>query len=219
MLFTAKAEKLTLNASLVGGLLSFIILFCVGYLGVVLLSVFFLLGTVATFWGYREKRSKGISEGNNGIRGATQVMANAGAAASLALLAWVFPDYSDLFLLMIACVFSSAAADTLSSEMGNLHGRRFFNVLTGKPDQKGFDGVISLEGTLWGVFGSTVIAFIYSLGVGFGTHFFIIIIAGTIGNLADSVLGASLERKQVLNNDMVNFLNTVIAALISLLLI
>ena len=41
----------------------------------------------------------------------------------------------------------------------------------------------------------------------------IIILAGLIGNLADSLLGATLERKGVLSNDAVNFLNTAIAAL------
>jgi uncharacterized membrane protein len=36
-------------------------------------------------------------------------------------------------------------------------------------------------------------------------------LAGTVGNLFDSVLGASLERKKVVGNNLVNFLNTVVA--------
>ena len=45
----------------------------------------------------------------------------------------------------------------------------------------------------------------------------IIILAAIIGNLADSVLGASLERKHYLGNDVVNFLNTLTSALVVLL--
>jgi uncharacterized membrane protein len=44
-----------------------------------------------------------------------------------------------------------------------------------------------------------------------------IVVAGFAGNLADSILGASLERKGWLKNDQVNFLNTLIAAIIGLL--
>ena len=42
-----------------------------------------------------------------------------------------------------------------------------------------------------------------------------ITVAGTIGNLADSVLGATLERAGVLSNDGVNFFNTLTAALVA----
>jgi uncharacterized membrane protein len=44
-----------------------------------------------------------------------------------------------------------------------------------------------------------------------------IIAAGTAGNLSDSVMGALLERRGVIGNNAVNFLNTLIAALVMLL--
>ncbi|HZX59247.1 MAG TPA: DUF92 domain-containing protein, partial [Mucilaginibacter sp.] len=59
--------------------------------------------------------------------------------------------------------------------------------------------------------GSAIIAFIYCLNV--GRTFWLIVLAGTIGNLADSVLGAKYERKGKIGNNTVNFLNTLIAAL------
>ena len=119
---------------------------------------------------------------------------------------------------MMAAAFSSATADTLSSELGSLYGRKFYNILSFKKDTRGLDGVISVEGTLFGVIGSMLIAVVYSAGFGWGENFFLIIIAGTIGNLADSLLGALWERKRLLHNDVVNFLNTLIAAGVCLLL-
>ena len=46
----------------------------------------------------------------------------------------------------------------------------------------------------------------------------VIIIAGTIGNIADSLLGATLEKKQAIKNDAVNFLNTSVAAFLAFII-
>lgn len=100
-----------------------------------------------------------------------------------------------------------------------LYGKRFYNCLSWKKETRGLDGVISLEGTLIGIVGAGVIALIYAIGNFAGNAVFILIIAGQAGNLADSVLGASLERRNLLNNDWVNFLSTLFAASITLLLI
>jgi uncharacterized membrane protein len=43
----------------------------------------------------------------------------------------------------------------------------------------------------------------------------VIVFAGVMGNLADSVLGAALERRHYIGNDTVNFLNTLFAALVA----
>jgi uncharacterized membrane protein len=54
---------------------------------------------------------------------------------------------------------------------------------------------------------------LYSLGFGWSLGFWWVLLAGAIGNLADSVLGATLERSRYLSNDAVNFLNTLLGAL------
>ena len=59
---------------------------------------------------------------------------------------------------------------------------------------------------------------VHAIGFGFDINFFWIVVGGTIGNIADSLLGANLERRKLLNNNAVNFLNTLIGALVALML-
>jgi len=47
----------------------------------------------------------------------------------------------------------------------------------------------------------------------------LIVVAATVGSFAESVLGATLEAPGVLNNDVLNFVNTAIAALAALALV
>lgn len=159
-----------------------------------------------------------IAQENKGRRNAGQVLANGGAGGLLALAAYIFPQYSPLLTIMIAAAFSSATADTLSSELGSIYGQRFYDIISLKKGQRGSDGVISIEGTLFGLAGSAVIAIIYAIGFEWNEKVFWIIIAGTIGNLTDSILGATLERKGIIKNNTVNFLNTAVAALFILLI-
>jgi uncharacterized protein (TIGR00297 family) len=208
-------KKLTPLAAATGVVLGFLIYKGAGFTGIGMLAAFFVMGTAATSWGFRQKSKLGIAEERGGRRTAGQVFANAGVAGIAGLLTLLFPAYQQAFQLMIAGCFSAAAADTLSSELGNLHGRRFYNILSFKKDQRGLDGVISLEGTLCGVCGSVIIAIIYCVGFGLGSRFLLIVIAGTVGNLTDSVLGATVERKGWLRNNAVNFLNTLVGALLA----
>ncbi|MCW3108196.1 MAG: hypothetical protein JWQ09_2702 [Segetibacter sp.] len=211
-ILSVKAGKLTARAGLLGFIVGLLVFAGSGYTGIAMVAAFFLLGTTATSWGITQKQHVGLAEKNKGRRTAGQVIANAGVAAILGLLIVAIPGHKDLFRLMIAASLASATADTLSSELGNVYGKKFYNILTFKKDTRGLDGVVSIEGTLIGIAGSICIATVYTISYGVSISILLIIIAGTIGNLFDSVLGASLERKNYLNNNAVNFLNTAIAA-------
>jgi uncharacterized protein (TIGR00297 family) len=212
IIISVKAEKLTLPAALTGGSIAVLIFLGAGYTGLFMLAAFFVLGTIATVWKKKEKQQfKPATDHTK--RNAGQVLANGGVAAIIGIMICFMPAQIELLRIMMAASLASAMADTLSSEFGMIYGRRFYNIVTFKKDERGLDGVISLEGTVIGIAGSVIIAIIYALGFGWNNSFLIILVAGTIGNLSDSVLGALLERRHYLDNDDVNFLNTLIAAL------
>jgi len=215
MYYSVRSKKMDVPGAYTGGLLGILIFLGVGYTGLAMLGFFFLAGSVVTAWKLNYKLSIGLAEENKGRRTASQALANAGIAGILGLLSWLNPEKAYLFSIMLAASFAAATSDTFSSELGNIYGRRYFNIITFKPDQLGLNGVISLEGTLFGILGSAFISFIYGFGIAWGWEMLWIIIAGIIGNLTDSVLGATLERQTYLSNDAVNFLNTLVGALVA----
>lgn len=223
-------KKLTPMAALTGIVIGWAIYLGDGYRGLAELALFFLLGTAATAWKKSEKLAIKGNAAHQPTRHAGQVIANGGVAAILGILAFLYPMHRDLYTIMLAASLASATGDTLSSELGMIYGRNHINILTGKPDERGADGVISLEGLLIGAAGSAIVAMIWLTLKASATpatgpivvpaagqiaikSAAIITLAGLIGNLADSILGATLERKGFLSNDAVNFCNTAIAAL------
>ncbi|MEC5146369.1 DUF92 domain-containing protein [Chitinophaga sp. 212800010-3] len=207
-----KTRKLTVPAALLAVFMAFIACFCAGYGGPVLLATFFVLGVSAT------AHKKHLKEPHAEKRNAAQVFANGGVATIMAVLAFVNPDLESMYLMMMGAALASAAADTVSSEMGILYGRRSYNILTFKPDTRGLDGVISLEGTLWGAGAAAVVALVYGICYGMDELVIWVFIGGVLGNIADSLLGATLERKKIVGNNTVNFLNTLIGAIVAMVL-
>ncbi|MCJ8208242.1 DUF92 domain-containing protein [Mucilaginibacter sp. RS28] len=217
-IWSSLRRKLTPLGSMTGFIVGALVFAATGAVGLTMLAVFFAAGTLATSIGKVKKQQLAVAEGDNGRRTAGQVLANGGVAALCGGIALAMPDQQATMLLMVAGSLASATADTLSSELGTLHGKRFYNILSFKKDIRGADGVVSLEGTLIGVAGASLIALIYACKAGFDSNVIRIIIAGTLGNMTDSILGAALERKHKIGNNLVNFLNTLSGALFCWLL-
>jgi uncharacterized protein (TIGR00297 family) len=208
------AKKLTLPAALTAGLIGFFVFAGIGETGILMLVTFFILGVLATAHKKQLKAKYHPEILDNNGRNAGQVFANGGVAGLAGILAIVDHHHSDLYVLMAAASLASALADTLSSELGMVYGRRFYNILTFKREANGLDGVVSLEGTLIGACGASIIALIYA---GFDKKSLFVIGAGILGNLTDSILGATFERKNYMSNDTVNFLNTFVASLLAII--
>jgi uncharacterized protein (TIGR00297 family) len=207
----------TVNRSgvVAGFLVGFLIYAFLDWRGYLLLLAFFVLGSAATKLGYRKKAAAKLAQEDKGRRGARHALANAGVATACALFAAATP-YPVLFALAFAGAFATAAADTASSEIGQLLGRRTYLVTTFRPVPRGTEGAVSLEGTLAGIFASLVIA---ALGAGLGLFSWkgvpVVVFAAFVGTTFESVVGAALEKRQLLDNEALNFLNTLVGALVA----
>jgi uncharacterized protein (TIGR00297 family) len=117
-------------------------------------------------------------------------------------------------LLAAAAALSEAAADTVSSEMGQAFGEKARLVTTWRFVPPGTDGAVSLVGTLAGVVAGGIVSSVCFVGGLLPLEWLVISVgAAILGMVADSFLGAWLERRHLINNDSVNFLSTLVAAL------
>jgi uncharacterized protein (TIGR00297 family) len=215
----AYADKLTPGAAVAGFVSATLVYTGCSYAGLLCMTAFFISAVWATGWKLNEKSHSGISEQNKGRRKASQVSANSGMAALVSLTGNLWDTDPYFITILVAAAFSAATADTLSSELGNIYGKRHYNILTFKRDQRGLDGVISFEGSVAGIAGSFLIAMIAFAFYPVIESFAIVLIAGTAGNFADSVLGAAFERRRKMGNDTVNFLNTLVGVIVAYALI
>lgn len=134
-------------------------------------------------------------------------VANVGVATVLAVITLVQPSAGVRQILTVAVVGSLAAAlsDTLSHDIGELYGGTPRLITTWRKVRAGESGAVSPLGTVAGVVG----AFGFSSAVALCgvISFRAAVIAGCgafIGNIIDSVLGATLERKGWADNYLVN---------------
>ncbi|HEY6272922.1 MAG TPA: DUF92 domain-containing protein [Terriglobales bacterium] len=162
----------------------------------------FAVTLVATRLGGRRKQQLLAAEAAAG-RSASQVIANLGMAGLIVVLAptgWT--------VLAIAAL-AEAAADTSSSEIGLAFSGKTVLITTWRPVAPGIDGGISLHGTAAALAAAGIIALAArALGLVPSHHAAIIVYAGFLGALVDSLLGALLEKPGLLNNDLVNLLST-----------
>jgi uncharacterized protein (TIGR00297 family) len=215
MIVCVATKKLTIGGSLMAGLIGCSVYFSSGFQGVCMLMFFFLLSVLATAHRKDLKHKINTVHIQTNGRTAGQVFANGGMVLICSWLVILNGVNKEIYQIMMAGSLASALADTLSSELGMVYGKRYFNILTLKRDINGLDGVVSIEGFAIGTTGAVLTGII---AAGLTKDAIIITLAGTAGNLADSLLGASVERKGIIGNNLVNFLNTVFAAGVALLL-
>jgi uncharacterized protein (TIGR00297 family) len=207
--------SISFSGAVVGLGLGTVVWSCLDWQGYLLLLAFFVIGTGATRLGFRQKESLGLAEARRGRRGARNAIANMGVATVCALFAVLTPQ-RELFVLAFAGAFAAATADTLESEIGQLWGGRPRLLTTWRPVPIGTDGGVSVVGTLAGAVGALVLAGL-GWGVGFygGSGFVAVAMAGFLATIVESLIGATLERTGLLNNEAVNTLNTLAGALLA----
>jgi uncharacterized protein (TIGR00297 family) len=145
-----------------------------------------------------------------------------------------------------AGALAASAADTWATEIGTVYGGRPRSILDGHPIAPGTSGGVSLAGTAASVAGALFIALVTFAGnSASGRRVSVSIavtVAGIIGSLADSLLGATVQSRRwcdacgreterdvhdcgtitthrrgltALDNDAVNFLSTLVGGLLA----
>ncbi|MFI5278914.1 MAG: DUF92 domain-containing protein [Gemmatimonadales bacterium] len=169
-----------------------------GARGVALLLAFFVTSSALTKGG--------------GRRRAAQVVANGGIAAACALLS----RWDGALLPAFAGALAAAAADTWSTEIGARSARPPRLLTTWQTVPSGTDGGVTLLGSAGGILGAATIGLAARALLPIGTHAAVWIgLGGAAGAFVDSLLGATLQRRSWLNNDVVNLLATAAGALVA----
>ena len=158
-------------------------------------------------------------------RAASQVLANLGVAGLVsAACLWLptgrgntahwFSVASASGPLLLLAALAEATADTVSSELGRRFGGMPILITTLGRVPAGTDGAVSLAGTLAGMLAAAGVASVGAYGLRLEPRLVAISYAAALtGFFADSLLGATLERRGYLANDLVNFCSTAVAAL------
>ncbi len=243
-----RAHSLTPRGAYAAAILGTVVFGLGGWQWAVLLLAFFISSSALTraFKGAKQGAEEKYAKG--GQRDEMQVLSNGGIAGIFVLLHVLFPG-AEWPWVGFAGALAGVNADTWATELGVLNpGRPRLITALGKPVEKGTSGAVSLVGTLASLLAAAFIGVLAAImlpvsgGLVLSTA-----LAGLIGSLVDSLLGATvqalyfcpLDKKETekhplhgcgtptvhirgwawLNNDLVNVACAVSGALAALLLV
>ncbi|RAP44748.1 MAG: TIGR00297 family protein [Methanosphaera sp. rholeuAM6] len=179
-----------------------------GFNWLIVLLLFLFLGSV--FTKFKSDYKKRI-----GLRHEKRTVKNVVSNGIVPVLMALFGNYAG-FIGAIA----TATADTMASEIGVLTDPIL--ITSREPVKPGTDGGVSILGTAAGIIGALTIgitAYFLNVSPYLSPSIYISLIAGMVGCFADSVLGATLERSGLFNNEHVNLSATIIGALVGIIII
>ena len=211
-----------------------------------LLLVFFISSSI--FSHFKRERKREVEElfAKTGCRDALQVLANGGLGAVLVIFSFLSSDPLPYMMLYLGTI-ASVNADTWATELGVLNRQAPRHILTWKRVEKGTSGGISRLGLVASLCAAGLIGLLGFLWMRMEGHsvspsvIFIGTMAGFIGALVDSLLGATVQKINVcqqcgkitektvhcgqeadnyqghswMTNDLVNFLSSFFGGLIA----
>lgn len=205
-----------------GAIVSFIIGFIIGICGsidwLLLLIVFTVIGFAVTKIDLSKKTVKGLQEGTHGERNYKNILGVGIPSCIFAIINLILGE-EYYFLMSIGYVgtIAVAAADTAASEIG-IKDKRVWLITTFKRVEPGVNGGISITGTFIAFVGAIVTTTIGWLVIFHTLDYalFIPVIAGIIGCMADSVVGATLEDDGIISKYTNNCLTELFGALVAI---
>lgn len=160
--------------------------------------LFFFLSSLLSKTGKQWKQKFADTFQKGGRRDLGQVLANGGVAGVIVLLWNYFPD--DVWYFAFVGSIAAVTADTWATEIGVFSKIEPRDILTFKRVPPGTSGGVTLLGLSGGLLGSFIIVLIGSFAtkryeniVDSVALFLMVIGAGLIGSLVDSILGATIQ--------------------------
>jgi uncharacterized protein (TIGR00297 family) len=211
-----------------------------GFAAALLLIAFFVSSSALTRYRAASKLDMADVFAKGGRRDFGQAMANGGIATLAAIIFGLTTN--PIAFAAFTGALAAANADTWATELGVLAQRSPRLITTGREVLRGTSGGVTLAGTLAAIVGAMSIGLLAALLRSDGSLLPIALIAGTLGSLFDSLLGATVQgiyysevrRTETeraidrdgtpnrlvrgmrwINNDVVNFASTLIGALIA----
>jgi uncharacterized protein (TIGR00297 family) len=182
---------LTASGALATFLLAVVVFGLGGWQWTVPILTFFVSSSLWSKRGGSRKAQFELLFDKSSRRDSSQVVANGGAAAVLVLLSSIHPLY-DLYPLYLGAI-AAVTADTWGTEIGLLSKGATVSLLTLKPVDRGTSGGVSENGFLAGIAGAIVIALSGYFWYADDRTAIVVVIAGTLGSLADSILGGTIQ--------------------------
>ena len=211
-----RARTVSMSGAIGGAVIGAVIYAAGGARAWALLFTTFVVASVTSRLGLERKALLGIAEERGGRRGAGNAFANCAVAAVAALAAAVTAHPVEAWIAFVAAL-TAGGSDTVASEIGKAWGRATFLVSSLTRVKPGTPGAMSLEGTAAGLVAAFALAALAAeLGLIAAGTILPVAVGATAGALVESALGATLEPPGIVNNDMLNFINTAVAAAVAL---
>ena len=198
------------SGSVAGGLACFLLFASAGPPAFLTLMTLFILTWLSTRIGYRRKQELGVAERRDG-RSAWQVLANLLASALAAAVLAATGQHA--WGIAAVAALAEAATDTVASEIGQSRKHPARLITNWQLVPAGVDGGITCAGTLTGA-GAGIVIVVVATAAGLMNpgEMWIPVSAGFVGMLADSLLGATIQRRGWISNQGVNLVSTLTAA-------
>lgn len=191
---TVRRRSLTLSGAFTAAAIGCWVIWFAGPVWLIPLFFFFLSGTLL---GRLNKGARTAADAKAGQpRDAAQVLCNGGIYALLAT--WAATPDASWYLGGMLVSMAVSTSDTWSSETGIYCRRATWDMLRWKHVPVGLSGGVSDAGTLGGLAGAAAMAAIGLLLLPKETLFLPVLLTGFGGMLLDSLLGAALQARYLL---------------------